>query len=47
VKSSITGPSLTLIVEKGKPILGTWQRIFFAEYDGPRTRKVFLKFLEG
>ncbi|WP_028841403.1 secondary thiamine-phosphate synthase enzyme YjbQ [Thermodesulfobacterium hveragerdense] len=47
VKSSITGPSLTLIVEKGKPVLGTWQRIFFAEYDGPRTRKVFLKFLEG
>ncbi|AIH04291.1 secondary thiamine-phosphate synthase enzyme YjbQ [Thermodesulfobacterium commune] len=47
VKSSITGPSLTLIVEKGKPILGTWQRIFFAEYDGPRTRKIFLKFLEG
>ncbi|QER41410.1 YjbQ family protein [Thermodesulfobacterium sp. TA1] len=47
VKSSLTGPSLTFIVEKGKPVLGTWQRIFFAEYDGPRTRKVFLKFLEG
>lgn len=47
VKSSLTGPSLVIIVEKGKPILGTWQRIFFAEYDGPRTRKVFIKFIEG
>ena len=47
VKSSLTGPSLVLIVEKGKPLLGTWQRIFFAEYDGPRTRKVYLKFIKG
>ena len=46
VKSSLTGPSVTLIVEKGKIVLGTWQRIFFAEYDGPRTRKIFLKFVE-
>uniref|UniRef100_A0A7C4NZZ8 YjbQ family protein n=1 Tax=Thermodesulfobacterium geofontis TaxID=1295609 RepID=A0A7C4NZZ8_9BACT len=47
VKSSLTGPSLILIVEKGKLILGTWQRVFFAEYDGPRTRKVYIKFIEG
>jgi secondary thiamine-phosphate synthase enzyme len=47
VKSSLTGPSVVLIVEKGKPVLGTWQRIFFAEYDGPRTRKVYIKFIKG
>jgi len=47
VKSSLTGPSLILIVEKGKLLLGTWQRVFFAEYDGPRNRKVYIKFIEG
>lgn len=47
VKSSLTGPSLILIVEKGKPVLGTWQRVFFAEYDGPRARKIYIKFIEG
>ncbi len=47
VKSSLTGPSIVLIVEKGKPVLGTWQKIFFAEYDGPRTRKVYIKFIKG
>jgi len=46
VKSSLTGPSVCIIVENGKPVLGTWQRIFFAEYDGPRTRKVYLKFIK-
>ncbi len=47
VKSSLTGPSLILIVEQGKLVLGTWQRLFFAEYDGPRNRKVYVKFIEG
>jgi len=47
VKSSLTGPSLILIVEKGRLVLGTWQKVFFAEYDGPRTRKVYVKFIEG
>ena len=47
VKSSLTGPSLILIVEKGRLVLGTWQKVFFAEYDGPRTRKVYIKFIEG
>jgi secondary thiamine-phosphate synthase enzyme len=46
VKSSLTGPSIVLIVEKGRLVLGTWQRVFFAEYDGPRTRKVYVKFIE-
>ncbi len=47
IKSSLTGPTLILIVEKGKLLLGTWQRVFFAEYDGPRNRKIYIKFIEG
>ncbi len=47
IKSSLTGPSVTVIIEKGKILLGTWQSIFFAEYDGPRTRKVFIKLVKG
>lgn len=47
IKASLTGPSMVLLVEKGKLVLGTWQRVFFAEYDGPRTRKIYIKFIEG
>ena len=39
-KSSLVGPSLTVIVTGGRLLLGTWQGIWFNEYDGPRTRKV-------
>ncbi|MDR0321456.1 MAG: secondary thiamine-phosphate synthase enzyme YjbQ [Treponema sp.] len=39
-KSSVVGASLTLIVTGGRLLLGTWQGIWFNEYDGPRTRKV-------
>jgi secondary thiamine-phosphate synthase enzyme len=39
-KTSLVGPSLTLIVTGGRLLLGTWQGIWFNEYDGPRTRKV-------
>jgi secondary thiamine-phosphate synthase enzyme len=45
LKSSFFGASETVIVENGKLVLGTWQAIFFAEFDGPRSRKVFLKFI--
>ena len=45
IKASLFGPSLTLIVEKGKPFLGTWQRIFLCEFDGPRDRTVFVRSL--
>src|SRR5688500_10670548 len=37
IKSSLVGASLSLIVEAGKPLLGTWQAIFFCEFDGPRS----------
>ena len=44
-KTSLVGPSLTLIVTGGKLLLGTWQGIWFNEYDGPRTRKVHVRVL--
>jgi len=42
VKSSLVGASETVIIEKGRLVLGTWQSIFFCEFDGPRTRKVLV-----
>jgi len=44
VKSSLLGVSLQVPVENGSPVLGTWQGIFFCEFDGPRSRKVRLIF---
>lgn len=43
VKSSLVGCSETVFVEGGKLVLGTWQGIYFCEFDGPRSRKVFVK----
>lgn len=43
VKSSVMGNSTTLIINKGKIMLGQWQGIYFAEFDGPRTREVWVK----
>ena len=43
IKSSLLGCSQTLFVESGKLALGTWQGIFFCEFDGPRVRKVYVK----
>jgi secondary thiamine-phosphate synthase enzyme len=42
-KTSLVGPSLTLVVTGGSPLLGTWQGLWFNEYDGPRTRKVHVR----
>ncbi|GAB3059511.1 secondary thiamine-phosphate synthase enzyme YjbQ [Salinicoccus sesuvii] len=47
MKSSLTGASETLIIEDGKVIYGTWQSTYFAEFDGPRTRTVYIKVIEG
>jgi len=44
-KTSLVGPSLSLIVTEGRLLLGTWQGIWFNEYDGPRTRKVHVRVL--
>lgn len=43
IKSSLVGVSETLIIEGGRLVLGTWQGIFFCEFDGPRSRKVYVK----
>lgn len=43
VKSSLVGASELVAVENGRLVLGTWQGVFFCEFDGPRTRHVFLK----
>ena len=46
VKSSLVGASEMVIIENGRLVLGAWQSIFFCEFDGPRTRKAFVKFLK-
>ena len=47
IKSTLVGASELIMVESGQLVLGTWQGIFFCEFDGPRTRKVHLKFMQG
>jgi len=44
IKSSLIGNSLMVFVESGHLKLGTWQGIFFCEFDGPRSRKLYIKF---
>ncbi|MCD6162079.1 MAG: YjbQ family protein [candidate division Zixibacteria bacterium] len=46
IKSSLIGNSVSVIADKGNLILGTWQAIFFCDFDGPRNRKVYIKFIE-
>ncbi|MEE9418544.1 MAG: secondary thiamine-phosphate synthase enzyme YjbQ [Desulfatiglandaceae bacterium] len=43
IKASMMGSSVTLLVEKGRLVLGTWQKIFFCEFDGPRSRRVYVR----
>lgn len=43
IKSSLVGASLSLIVEGGKPVLGTWQAVYFCEFDGPRSRRIMVR----
>jgi secondary thiamine-phosphate synthase enzyme len=43
IKASLVGSSVSVLVEGGRMLLGTWQKIFFCEFDGPRSRKVFVK----
>ncbi len=43
VKSSLLGPSQTLFIAAGRLVLGSWQGVYLAEFDGPRTRKVLVK----
>lgn len=43
IKTSLLGSSVTLIVEGGEPVFGTWQGVYLCEFDGPRNRKVWVK----
>lgn len=45
VKASCMGPGLSLIVEGGRIRLGTWQGVFFCEFDGPRNRQLWVQWM--
>lgn len=47
LKASAMGSSTTVILNNGKPLLGTWQDIYFCEFDGPRSRRFYVKIIEG
>jgi secondary thiamine-phosphate synthase enzyme len=46
IKASLVGSSQIVFIESGKLVLGTWQGIFFCEFDGPRNRKVHVKVMK-
>jgi secondary thiamine-phosphate synthase enzyme len=45
IKSSIIGTSQLVIIDEGRLVLGTWQAVYFCEFDGPRHRRVTLKLI--
>lgn len=47
MKSSMVGASETLLLSNGQLVLGTWQSVYFLEFDGPRNRTVYVKIMEG
>ncbi len=46
VKSTLVGPSELIAIEKGRLVLGTWQGVFFCEFDGPRNRKLHVRIVK-
>ncbi len=46
IKATLVGSSASVFIEGGRLILGQWQSIFFCEFDGPRTRKVYIKIIK-
>lgn len=47
IKASLTGTTATVFIDSGRLVLGTWQGIFFCEFDGPRRRRLLVRFLKG
>jgi secondary thiamine-phosphate synthase enzyme len=45
IKAVLTGGSVQVIIDSGKMVLGTWERIFLMEFDGPRTRQILIQYL--
>jgi secondary thiamine-phosphate synthase enzyme len=43
IKATLVGSSVSVLVEGGRLVLGTWQKIFFCEFDGPRSRNLYVK----
>ena len=46
LKSSCIGASVNVIIDNGRLLLGTWQAVYFTEFDGPRTRKFYVKIIK-
>jgi len=47
IKASLMGSSCTVIIQDGRLMLGTWQGIYFCEFDGPRNREFYVKIISG
>ncbi|MCG9479710.1 MAG: secondary thiamine-phosphate synthase enzyme YjbQ [Actinomycetia bacterium] len=47
IKCSLFGPQLNIIIDNSQLVLGTWQGVYFAEFDGPRNRKLYIKLMTG
>jgi secondary thiamine-phosphate synthase enzyme len=47
IKAILVGGSTQIIIDNGRLMLGTWERIFLCEFDGPRTRKIRIKLMSG
>lgn len=47
IKAALVGTSQTVLVRDGNLVLGTWQAMFFCEFDGPRTRQLYVEVLSG
>jgi secondary thiamine-phosphate synthase enzyme len=47
IKAGLIGSSVSVFIEAGQLVLGTWQSIFLCEFDGPRTRNVMIRLSEG
>jgi secondary thiamine-phosphate synthase enzyme len=47
IKAALVGSSETIVIEGGSLVLGTWQGIYFCEFDGPRSRTVIVKIIQG
>ncbi|MDT8318602.1 MAG: secondary thiamine-phosphate synthase enzyme YjbQ [bacterium] len=47
IKATLTGSSESILIEKGSLLLGTWQSVYFCEFDGLRSRQLMVKIVEG
>jgi len=47
IKASLVGSSVTVLIENGKLVLGTWQGVFFCEFDGPRSRDLYVQIIKS